>query len=55
MANWYDKYLSIYGKSPDEISESIFKEIKEKILMMTKEELVAQRNEERRKRSWLGI
>jgi glycosyltransferase involved in cell wall biosynthesis len=31
MANWYDKYLSIYGKSPDEISESIFKEIKEKL------------------------
>ena len=31
MANWYDKYLSIYGKSPDEISESIFDEIKEKL------------------------
>ena len=31
MANWYDKYLSIYGKSPEEISESIFDEIKEKL------------------------
>ena len=31
MANWYDKYLSIYGKSPDEISESILDEIKEKL------------------------
>ena len=31
MANWYDKYLSIYGKSPDEISQSIFDEIKEKL------------------------
>lgn len=31
MANWYDKYLSIYGKSPDEIPDSIFDEIKEKL------------------------
>ena len=31
MANWYDKYLSIYGKSPDEIPESILNEIKEKL------------------------
>ena len=31
MANWYDKYLSIYGKSPEEISESILDEIKEKL------------------------
>ena len=31
MANWYDKYLSIYGKSPDEIPESILDEIKEKL------------------------
>ena len=31
MANWYDKYLSIYGKSPDEISDIIFDEIKDKL------------------------
>lgn len=31
MANWYDKYLSIYGKAPDEIPESILNEIKEKL------------------------
>jgi hypothetical protein len=31
MANWYDKYLSIYGKSPDEIPESVFYEIKGKL------------------------
>ena len=31
MANWYDKYLSIYGKSPNEISESILDEIKGKL------------------------
>lgn len=31
MANWYDKYLSIYGKSPDEISEGILDEIKGKL------------------------
>ena len=31
MANWYDKYLSIYGKSPDEIPEAILDEIKEKL------------------------
>ena len=31
MAKWYDKYLSIYGKSPDEIPESILDEIKEKL------------------------
>ena len=33
MAKWYDKYLSIYGKSPDEIPESILDEIKEKLAM----------------------
>ena len=32
MTNWYDKYLSIYGKSPDEISESILDEIKGKLV-----------------------
>lgn len=31
MANWYDKYLSIYGKSPEEIPDTIFDEIKEKL------------------------
>lgn len=31
MANWYDKYLQIYGKSPDEIPELIITEIKNKI------------------------
>ena len=31
MGKWYDKYLSIYGKSPDEISEPILDEIKEKL------------------------
>ena len=31
MANWYDKYLSIYGKSPEEIPEAILDEIKEKL------------------------
>ena len=31
MANWYDKYLSIYGKSPDEIPDSVWNEIKDKL------------------------
>ena len=31
MSNWYDKYLSIYGKSLDEIPESILDEIKTKL------------------------
>lgn len=31
MSNWYDKYLSIYGKSPDEISEQILSEIKDNL------------------------
>jgi glycosyltransferase involved in cell wall biosynthesis len=31
MANWYDKYLSIYGKSPEEIPEAILDEIKVKL------------------------
>ena len=30
MANWYDKYLSIYGKSPEEIPDSVWDEIKSK-------------------------
>ena len=31
MANWYDKYLSIYGKSPEEISDSVWDEIKTRL------------------------
>ena len=31
MANWYDKYLSIYGKSPEEIPNTILDEIKDKL------------------------
>ena len=31
MSNWYDKYLSIYGKSLDEIPEHIWDEIKGKL------------------------
>lgn len=31
MANWYEKYLSIYGKSLDEIPDSVLDEIKENI------------------------
>ena len=31
MSNWYDKYLTIYGKSLDEISDSVWDEIKSKL------------------------
>ena len=31
MANWYEKYLSIYGKSLDEIPDSLLDEIKENL------------------------
>ena len=31
MSNWYDKYLTIYGKSLDEIPEHIWDEIKDKL------------------------
>lgn len=31
MTNWYDKYLSIYGKSPEEIPDSVWDEIKSKL------------------------
>ena len=53
MANWYDKYLSIYGKSPDEISELIFDEIKEKLAKRQSKDplisvVVIAYNEERR-------
>lgn len=53
MANWYDKYLSIYGKSPNEISESILDEIKGKLAAKQCQEplvsvVVIAYNEERR-------
>lgn len=31
MANWYDKYLSIYGESPDEIPTEVWDEVKSKL------------------------
>lgn len=31
MSNWYDKYLTIYGKSPEEIPDSVWDEIKSKL------------------------
>lgn len=31
MSNWYDKYLSIYGKSPEEIPDSVWDEIKTRL------------------------
>jgi glycosyltransferase involved in cell wall biosynthesis len=31
MSNWYDKYLTIYGKSLDEIPDSVWDEIKSKL------------------------
>lgn len=53
MANWYDKYLSIYGKSPEEIPETILDEIKEKLeIRQSKDPLISvvviAYNEERR-------
>ena len=53
MANWYDKYLSIYGKSIDEIPESVLDEIKTNLARkQSKEPLVSvvviAYNEERR-------
>ena len=53
MANWYDKYLSIYGKFPNEISETILSEIKEKLSKRQSENplvsvVVIAYNEERR-------
>ena len=42
MSNWYDKYLSIYGKSPDEIPDSVWDEIKSKLTeKQSKEPLVS--------------
>lgn len=53
MSNWYDKYLSIYGKSLDEIPDSILDEIKAKLSQKQSREplvsiVVIAYNEERR-------
>lgn len=53
MSNWYDKYLSIYGKSPDEISESVLDEINYNLSQKQHQEplisiVVIAYNEERR-------
>lgn len=53
MANWYDKYLSIYGKSPEEIPDSVWDEIKAKLAQKQSQEplvsvVVIAYNEERR-------
>ena len=53
MSNWYDKYLSIYGKSLNEIPESILDEIKTKLSQKQSREplvsiVVIAYNEERR-------
>ena len=31
MTHWYDKYMTIYGKSLDEIPDSVLDEIKENL------------------------
>ena len=53
MANWYDRYLSIYGKSIDEIPVSVLDEIKFNLVKLQHEEplisvVVIAYNEERR-------
>ena len=53
MSNWYDKYLTIYGKSLDEIPDAVLDEIKEKLAKKQSKEPVASvvviaYNEERR-------
>ena len=53
MSNWYDKYLTIYGKSLDEIPDNILNEIKGKLAEKQSKEPVASivviaYNEERR-------
>ena len=52
MSNWYDKYLSIYGKSPEEIPDSVWDEIKAKLAQKQSQEplvsvVVIAYNEER--------
>lgn len=53
MANWYDKYLSIYGKSLDDIPDETFDEIKGKLAQKQSDKplvsiVVIAYNEERR-------
>ena len=53
MSNWYDKYLSIYGKSPEEIPDSVWDEIKTKLAQKQSQEplvsvVVIAYNEEKR-------
>ena len=53
MANWYDKYLSIYGKPLDEIPDSVFNEIRVNLSQKQSREplisiVVIAYNEERR-------
>ena len=53
MAYWYDKYLSIYGKSLDEIPESVLDEIKNNLAQKQNQEpqisiVVIAYNEEKR-------
>lgn len=53
MSNWYDKYLSIYGKSPEEIPDSVWDEIKSKLAQKQSQDplvsvVVIAYNEERR-------
>ena len=58
MPKWYDKYLSIYGKPFDEVSDNILDEIKEKLRALQSEAplisiVVIAYNEERRLASCL--
>ena len=53
MSSWYDKYLSIYGKSLDEIPYSVLNEIKENLVKKQSKDPIASivviaYNEERR-------
>lgn len=53
MSNWYDKYFSIYGKTPDEVPEIVYDEIKSKLAQKQSTEplisiVVIAHNEERR-------
>ena len=53
MSSWYDKYLSIYGKSFEEIPDNVFDEIKGKLAAKQSEEplisiVVIAYNEEKR-------
>ena len=53
MSKWYDKYLSIYGKSFDDVPDSILDEIKSKLAHQQSDEplisiVVIAYNEEKR-------